>query len=223
MSPEEEFLVHGRVWLRSALTESETLRLSKLADVDCRPGIRLSMSSELESLIGPQSSLASKLRVFGVDATPVRLVAFNKTDNNNWSVPWHQDRVVAVSEKVDAEGYTNWVPKEGYWHCEPPQSVLDEMIFIRIHIDENSDENGSMELALGSHREGKIASREIEKIVSDCDIEVCNANAGDVLIVHALTLHRSKSARFPSMRRALRVDYARRELLAPELQWAIAL
>lgn len=221
MSPLEELEYFGRTWFRGALSANEISELAELTEVGTKPGVRISMSNELDRLIGRQSSMASKLKVFGVDASPVRLVAFNKSDSANWSVPWHQDRVIAVSQKMDIEGYSNWTPKSEYWHCEPPESVMNGIIFIRIHIDANSDENGPMELALGSHRKGKILSQNTGRVTSSCEIEVCRANSGDVLVVHALTLHRSKSARIPSTRRAFRADYAQRELLSPKLQWAL--
>ena len=222
MTPQEELAFVGRTWLRGALTPNEISELAELTEAGTKPGVRMTMSNELDRLIGRQSSMASELRVFGVDTTPVRLVSFNKSERANWSVPWHQDRVIAVSQKIDIEGYSNWTPKAEYWHCEPPESVMNGIIFIRIHIDANSDENGPMEIALGSHRKGKIPSQDTGEVASSCEIEVCKANSGDVLVVHALTLHRSKTAQIPCTRRALRADYARRDLLIPKLQWALS-
>ena len=66
-------------------------------------------------------------------ARPVRLVSFDKKEGTNWGVPWHQDRVIAVRERCDVEGYSNWSQKAGVWHCEPPISVLSKMLFVRVH------------------------------------------------------------------------------------------
>ncbi|MEO0398178.1 MAG: phytanoyl-CoA dioxygenase family protein [Pseudomonadota bacterium] len=172
-------------------------------------------------MIGPGSALASQICELGVHAKPVRIVAFNKTQEANWSVPWHQDRVIAIRQKAQIDGYSNWVAKSNFWHCEPPLSLLEKMVFVRIHIDDSTEETGLLELALGSHKFGKIPSHRAHALASDCDIELCEARPGDVLIVHALTLHRSSSAITPSTRRAVRADYACRSMLARELQWAI--
>ena len=221
MGPIDELNCRGRVWLRGVLSKAEIAELANLSDVGEKPGMRLGFTKELSSLLGPKSSIGAAIGEFGFDTTPVRLVAFNKTDTANWSVPWHQDRVVAVAQKKDVSGYSNWVAKPGFWHCEAPESLLKEMVFVRVHIDESTSENGPLELAIGSHRHGRISAPDASAVANGCNIESCEAAAGDILIVHALTLHRSASAATPTARRALRVDFARRASLSPQLQWAI--
>lgn len=221
MDHTDELRKYGRVWLRGALSTAEVDDLAALADVGNRPGMRMEMTAELFRLVGPNSRLAAESSAFGCDANPVRLVAFNKTSETNWAVPWHQDRVIAVASKHEAEGYSNWVPKSGFWHCEAPEALLSTMIFVRVHIDASTDTNGPLELALGSHRNGFVSASDAGAIASKCEIETCRAAAGDALIVHALTLHRSSSAIVPNRRRTLRVDFAPRGLLPSPLEWAI--
>ncbi len=38
-------------------------------------------------------------KAMGRLARPVRAIAFDKTRGSNWSVPWHQDRTIAVDRK----------------------------------------------------------------------------------------------------------------------------
>ena len=42
---------------------------------------------------------------FSPNARPVRVIAFNKTEGNNWTLPWHQDRVVALRERGIPHAY----------------------------------------------------------------------------------------------------------------------
>lgn len=42
--------------------------------------------------------------VLGPSARVVRGLFFDKTPDANWTVPWHQDRSIAVREKVDLQG-----------------------------------------------------------------------------------------------------------------------
>ncbi len=161
------------------------------------------------------------LAALEVDIAPVRLVAFNKSSDANWGVPWHQDRVIAVAQMVECTGYGNWVSKGGFWHCEPPLKLLARMLFVRIHIDPCDELNGAMEVALGSHKLGFVAASSAGSAAETLPTELCKADPGDVLIVKALTLHRSRAAAQPSSRRALRVDYANRCDLDPRLQWSI--
>lgn len=221
MTARQELEEWGRVWRRGLLSTNAIHDLAALTDAGGRPGGRLDLTPELSLILGPNSRLGSAARALGFDTHPVRLVAFNKTSEANWSVPWHQDRVIAVAEKRDVPGYDKWVRKLNYWHCEAPPSLLANMMFARVHIDHNTAENGALELALRSQTRGRISATDARAIASDCEIEVCRAASGDVLFVHALTLHRSRSATVSDTRRTVRVDYAERGRLHPQLQWAI--
>lgn len=152
-------------------------------------------------------------------ARPVRIVAFNKTDANNWTLPWHQDRVVALRERIETPGFTNWSNKAGIWHAEPPTELLERMIFARIHLDPADEDNGCLQLALGTHAHGKVAALEAAAIASSALIDNCVVERGDVLFAKALILHRSTPSRSRAGRRAVRVDYCAEPLPAP-LEWA---
>ncbi|MEM9839222.1 MAG: phytanoyl-CoA dioxygenase family protein [Pseudomonadota bacterium] len=218
----EEFAQTGRIWLRGAFSETETEALKAVASTSQGPGSRLRLSDALRRLLTSNALLAEAATRLGCDTTPVRLVSFTKSASTQWAVPWHQDRVIAVGGHKNVRGYKSWVQKPDFWHCEPPLEVMDGMIFVRIHLDANTEENGALDIAVGSHRFGRVAADEASDVANQCEREVCIAQPGDVLIVHALTLHRSTSAERPSPRCVLRVDYANRSLLADELDWAIA-
>ncbi len=212
----------GRLWRRKLLSADEIDALALCCDVGGVPGVRLPLSHELLPLIGPSSTVSREVVKLGVDSVPVRLVAFNKSTDANWGVPWHQDRVVAVTRNVECAGYSNWVAKDEFWHCEPPIDLLAHMLFVRIHIDHCDEQTGAMEIALGSHRLGFVPASSARSAVKSLPTELCEADPGDVLILKALTLHRSRTAVHASTRRALRVDYARRSDLDRELEWSIA-
>lgn len=210
----------GRVLLRNVFTVHEMENLARLCNVGGRPGERIGFSPEFSRLIGRRSRFVNNLKSLRVDPEPVRLVAFNKTLTSNWGVPWHQDRVIAVAERANAPGYSNWVSKGAFWHCEPPLPLLERMVFIRINLDPFDECNGALELALGSHKHGLVPACDAAEIAVRSDTEIPIAEPGDVLVVKALTLHRSRSATKPSARRALRADYAVTKMLDARLKWA---
>lgn len=39
-------------------------------------------------------------------ARPVRALLFDKTQDMNWALGWHQDRTIAVRERIDVPGYS---------------------------------------------------------------------------------------------------------------------
>lgn len=206
----------GRVWFRKALGDAELDALDRVGALGERPGLRLDLASAGNAL-APVNALAVRL----IDgARPVRLVAFNKSEATNWSLPWHQDRVIAVRRREDVPGYDNWTRKSGVWHVEPPIALLERMVFARVHLDAATEQNGCMEAALGSHALGRVADAEADVVAMRGDMrrELCVAERGDVLFVKALTLHRSQASQVTENRRALRIDYAAEQLPSP-LEW----
>ena len=216
----EAFEETGRFWVRDALSETELALLDEACRVEARPGVRLKWSDALRVVLGPDSSIGRLCESVLPRAKPVRLVAFDKSADANWGVPWHQDRVIAVRARHDLEGYGAWVKKDGFWHCEPPISILQSMFFVRVHLDAADSHNGCLEIAEGTHTLGRIASDQAKDIAMTSPVEICEASRGDLLFVKALALHRSSSSSDASggHRRALRIDYSSEELPFP-LEW----
>lgn len=202
----------GRVWFRRALSVARLTELDAAEPAGGKPGERIIALEGIEDV----DAIAAELLP---GARPVRVIAFNKTDANNWTLPWHQDRVVALRKRVETPGFTNWTNKSGIWHAEPPIKLLDRMIFARVHLDGAGTQNGCLQLALGTHAHGKIAASDAEAIANASPIEDCVAIRGDVLFAKALILHRSSPSRTSATRRAIRIDYCA-ETLPPPLEWA---
>mgnify|MGYP000002586514 FL=1 len=217
-SLKDEFEKCGRVWLRNAVSNEDLALFDRATDASAKAGQRLDMSMALREALSEDSTLVSAVRLLAPRTFPVRIVAFNKSESANWGVPWHQDRVIAVAERADVAGYVNWTNKSGIWHCEPPESILDEMLFVRVHLDDTDQTNGAMEIAVGSHAEGVVEFARANTAASSYPIETCSAKRGDVLILKMLTLHASKPAKVKSGRRVLRIDFSPSHLPSP-LAW----
>jgi ectoine hydroxylase-related dioxygenase (phytanoyl-CoA dioxygenase family) len=205
------------MWIRGALDEQALADLEETYCACNKPGMRL--KNGLNGAVHTSAYINSLIAQIMPGYRPVRTLVFDKTPDQNWGVPWHQDRVIAVKEKYKIDGFRAWTNKAGIWHVEPPVNVLADMVFIRIHLDDTDEENGCLELARGSHIYGRVRSEGIADIVATSSREICRAQRGDILIVKALTLHRSLRATRPNQRRVFRVDYAARELIKP-LEWA---
>jgi len=213
----QEFEKFGRVWLRNVIPIDELDRLKKSFPDVRDPGARVKIASPLHNLI-IRSKLTDKVKSLWPDMKPVRLVTFDKSPNTNWGLPWHQDRVIALNRKHEVDGFSNWSKKAEIWHCEPPVKLLEKMLFVRLHLDETTIENGAMEIALKSHLSGLVPGTLTKEVVNSCDTEVTNASPGDVLVLAMLTLHRSLPSATVSRRRVLRIDYCAEELPSP-LSW----
>lgn len=170
------------------------------------------------ALFGRNGPIARVISDLMPNAFATRAVLFDKQGSNNWGVPWHQDRVIAVAQKVDSAPCTNWSKKAGVWHCEPPLDLLSNMLFLRVYLGDDTPDNGPMEIALGSHRLGAVSSEDANSVAADHQIEKCDGTRGDILVLNMLTLHRSQPARRATGRRVIRADYANFSPPAP-LDW----
>ncbi len=214
-----EFEKKGRIWLRQAVSEADLLDLDAAAVLDAKAGARVKTSRALATALSKESSLMRAIATLDPAAKPVRVIAFNKTPQTNWGVPWHQDRVIAVEERKDVVGFDKWTKKSDVWHCEPPRQILDGMLFVRVHLDDTDQANGAMDIATGSHNEGRVSAAEAEETAHRYPIECCEAKRGDLLVLKMLTLHGSKPSKAASNRRVFRIDFASLDLPAP-LRWS---
>ncbi len=157
--------------------------------------------------------------LLGGEARLVRAIFFDKTPGRNWTVPWHQDKTVALNRRVEMDGWGPWSEKEGVCHVQPPCPVLDRMLAIRLHIDPCDEENGCLRVIPGSHRSGILKPREVERVVETSDSVPCIAAAGDAVIMRPHVLHSSRRSVTPSHRRVIHLEYSDYELPSG-IRWA---
>lgn len=138
----------------------------------------------------------------------VRAIVFDKTPDKNWLVAWHQDRTVAVSNKMEMAGWSAWTVKDGVHHAQPSVDVLENMVTFRLHLDDANERNGCLKVIPNSHRMGVLSQSEIERIVHERETHTCVAKAGDLLVMRPLLLHASSKAAAPLHRRILHVEYS---------------
>jgi ectoine hydroxylase-related dioxygenase (phytanoyl-CoA dioxygenase family) len=59
---------------------------------------------------------------------------------------------IAVQDKVEAEGFGPWSVKADVIHVQPPASILECMLSVRLHLDDCGEENGALRVIPGSHK-----------------------------------------------------------------------
>lgn len=78
-----------------------------------RPGIRLRGNAPLRRLLEADGAVGRHAACVLEGCRPVRSILFDKSRASNWSLGWHQDRTIAVAERVDAPGFLSWNRKGG--------------------------------------------------------------------------------------------------------------
>lgn len=155
----------------------------------------------------------------GDTAGAVRGIYFDKLPGANWKVPWHQDRTIAVKRRLEVEGFGPWSEKEGVVHVEPPQSVLMDMVAIRISLDGCTAGNGALRVIPGSHCEGKLSPDQVSSLRQRIGEVVCEVPQGGAMLMRPLLLHASSPAVAPLHRRVIHLEFAGAALLGG-LDWA---
>lgn len=74
--------------------------------------------------------------ILGKNSFAVRGTLFDKTPEANWKVIWHQDISIAVKNKIDTAGFGPWSQKMGVQHVQPTAPILEQMVSVRLHLDE---------------------------------------------------------------------------------------
>jgi hypothetical protein len=165
----------------------------------CRPPL----PDLLRAVLGP---------LFGL----VRCLFFDKPPEQSWSLPWHKDLTIAVREHVTGSTrFTNPTRKAGVPHVVAPRDVLDQMLMLRIHLDDITEKNGPMNVIPGSHRNGK------EMNIDDALFRPITVKRGDVLAIRPLVAHNSVPSHPDNARhrRILHLEFAGSPELADGYRW----
>ena len=116
------FAKDGALHLRAALSATD---LQGLEDAIAgfspdQAGIRLHGIPALRPFLVSSGAVGKvAASVLGNAAQAVRAILFDKTASTNWGLPWHQDRTIAVAERIEVEGFGPWDRQERIAPCRP--------------------------------------------------------------------------------------------------------
>jgi hypothetical protein len=149
-------------------------------------------------------------QVLGPGAFAVRGLLFDKTPDANWMVPWHQDLTIAVLARTDAPGYGPWTVKAGRPHVQPPIEVLENMVTVRVHLDESELSQGPLRVVPGSHASGRLGAGATRAWLDRVPPVTCLVPRFGALVMRPLLLHASSAAEAigPYRRRVIHLEFA---------------
>jgi hypothetical protein len=177
-----------------------------------RAGTRLWGLPGLADLLAGSGLIGQIANTHLPGARPVRAILFDKSVAANWTLGWHQDRTIAVTARVEVDGFGAWTRKQGLLHVEPPFAIIARMVTLRVHLDPVDTDNAPLLIAPGSYRLGRIAEAQIQATVEACGTTACLADRGDIWAYSTPILHASARAGIPRRRRVLQVDYSAGDL-----------
>ena len=206
----ENLKSNGYLVVDSVLDETELGDISRCCDSQFK--VRVGTRSLLD--LDWVQHLAQKLKthpelapLMPAQAKAVQCNYFAKDMNSNWSVSLHRDLSIPVKSHVSVEGWSDGSIKEGICFMQPPKEFLQSLLIVRLHLEDNTPDNGALELVAGSHQNN--ASTGMRQLVP--------VNKGGVLLLRPLTLHASTKVRV-GQRRVLHFVFAP-EKLPNNIEW----
>ncbi|SDE31926.1 phytanoyl-CoA dioxygenase family protein [Pedobacter soli] len=156
-------------------------------------------------------------QLFGSDYFLVKSIYFDKPENSNWFVAYHQDLTISVNKKVALPGFGPYTIKQNQFAVQPPLNILEQNFTIRIHLDNTDEDNGALKVVPKSHSKGIYRP---ENINWDTETEVsCNVKRGGMMIMKPLLLHSSGRTTNNKKRRVIHLEFSNM-MLPKELQWS---
>ena len=156
------------------------------------------------------------------NAVAVQCTLFDKSPEKNWLVALHQDLSIPVRERVESPECSGWSEKEGHLHVQPPVSVLERLVAVRVHIDDCPEESGALRVVPKSHVEGRLSRERVEALRLEHGETVVPVMRGGALVMSPLLLHASSKATSLSPRQVLHFVFGPPELpLGLEWRWAV--
>ena len=146
----------------------------------------------------------------------VRVLYFDKPSDRSWNLPFHKDLTISVKDNsLPTTHFSKPTCKGGVDHVEASEEVLENMLTLRIHLDNVTNSNGPLEVVPGSHLNGKsnqASTREPVKIL---------VQAGDVLAMRPMISHASGHTDPDGnwRRRILHLEFCGTRTLPDDYQW----
>jgi len=155
-------------------------------------------------------------------AVAVQCTLFDKSAAKNWLVALHQDLSIPVGEQVESPELSGWSEKEGQLYVQPPIKVLEQLVAVRVHIDDCPPESGALKVVPGSHLQGHLDQKRAEALRQQLGEVAVPMSQGGALVMRPLILHASSKATQPAPRRVLHYVFGPRVLpLGLRWKWAV--
>lgn len=155
--------------------------------------------------------------IFGPDYFIVKSIYFDKPEQSNWYVAYHQDLTISVDQKKQLENFGPWTVKQNQFAVQPPIEILERIFTLRIHLDNTDVANGALSVIDGSHLKQIFRPETIDH-ASERET-VCPVAKGGLMIMKPLLLHRSARSTSGKRRRVIHIEFSD-QTLPGGLSWA---
>jgi ectoine hydroxylase-related dioxygenase (phytanoyl-CoA dioxygenase family) len=153
---------------------------------------------------------------------PFKATLFDKSPDANWLVTWHQDISLPVESRSDIAGWGPWSMKGGQHYAHAPAHVLEQVVALRVHLDDSVADNGPLRVLPNTHVSGRLTDDRITELAATIAPVDCLVPAGGIVVMRPLIVHASSKSRNDAPRRVLHIEYAPTLELDGNIRLAVA-
>jgi len=161
-------------------------------------------------------------QILGPDALPFRATLFDKSPNSNWLIVWHQDTALPLTRRHQMQGWGPWSVKDGVTYAHAPSAALEQVLALRVHLDDSTERNGPLRILPGTHKLGVLSDDTIEQLATQIDSVACLVAMGGVVAMRPLLVHASSKSQSETKRRVLHIEYVTRPTIADGVELTVA-
>jgi ectoine hydroxylase-related dioxygenase (phytanoyl-CoA dioxygenase family) len=212
-SPEERISSDGFAIIPEVVSACQIADLKAMLDRSelprSRAGMRHAMRNATVAALARDSRLLEMAQeVLGRAARPFRATLFDKSPTSNWLVVWHQDTALPLCERREVPGWGPWSIKDGVNYAHAPASALEQVLALRLHLDDSLTENGPLRVLPGTHSLGVLRDEALRDLSTQIVAIDCTVPRGGILAMRPLVVHSSSKSQSNVPRRVLHMEYA---------------
>ncbi len=188
-----------------------------------RAGMRHAMRSAGVAAVARDVRLMELAQeVLGAAAVPFRATLFDKSPVSNWLVVGHQDTALPLRVRREIPGWGPWSLKDGVNYAHAPASALEQVLALRLHLDDSVAENGPLRVLPGTQTLGVLSDEALHSLSTQIASVDCLVTRGGVLAMRPLVVHASSKSHSTAPRRVLHIEYAAALTIADGMELAVA-
>lgn len=172
---------------------------------------------DIAELIFNQQLKSLIKQLLGDDYFLVKSIYFDKPEASNWYVAYHQDLTISVDQKATIDGFGPWTVKQNQFAVQPPLPILENVVTMRIHLDDTGQANGALKVVPKSHLKQVYRPENINWTIES--EAICDVKKGELMLMKPLLLHSSNRTTNGNKRRVVHLEFSNCELPAG-LNWA---
>jgi ectoine hydroxylase-related dioxygenase (phytanoyl-CoA dioxygenase family) len=93
-------------------------------------------------------------------------------------------------------------------YAHAPANVLEQVLAIRVHLDDSHFDNGPLRILPGTHNRGLLTDDDIHQVATEIPPVTCTVERGGLLMMRPLVVHASSKSVSTQSRRVLHIEFA---------------